>query len=42
MKRSAKVFKSIINVAVKNSANSTSSGIMFQPQAPKAMKELKK
>lgn len=36
------ILKSAVNIAVKNSANSTTSGTMFQPKAPVALKKFSK
>lgn len=36
------VFKNVVKFSAKNSANSTSSGIMFQPKAPASLKKFSK
>ncbi len=36
------VLKSVVMIAVKNSANSTTSGTVYQPKAPVALKKFSK
>lgn len=38
----AKVLNALVKAAVKNSANSTTSGTFYQPKAPKELKKFSK
>lgn len=41
-KFSLKMLKGLVDYATKNSANSTSSGVLYQPKAPAALKKFSK
>ena len=41
-KNSVKALQKMVNHAAKNSANSTTSGTLFQPKAPAALKNFSK